>query len=451
MSGRIARALDAGSCTVLLVGMGITNRAVAGALLRRGHRVIAVDDKVDAKLRDAASELEIEIHESPDEAVLESLVEQADLVCPAPGLPEHHGVFALARLIDRPLVGEFDLAAAWDERPVAAITGTNGKTTVVELAVAALQLSGVNAVAAGNTDVPLVTAIDDPTVDVFVVEASSFRLARASEFRVAVATWLNFAPDHLDVHADLATYERAKAEIFAMVGPDGVIVANAEDPVVMRHVPESANLVTFGGASADWRLDGQDLVGPDGTFTSTDRLWRSLPHDVEDALAVAATTIPVGALPAAVAKACEHFAGLAHRVSPVGEIDGVTYFDDSKATTPHATVAALRGFDKVVLIAGGRNKGIDLSSMKEAGDHVHAVVAIGDSADEIASVFSATHDVMIAHDMPDAVAFARRFADGKVPVLLSPGCASFDWYRNYGERGDDFARIVREYDGEWVR
>ncbi|MDC0359098.1 UDP-N-acetylmuramoyl-L-alanine--D-glutamate ligase [Acidimicrobiales bacterium] len=451
MRGPIARALDAGSCTILLVGMGITNRAVAGALLRRGHTVIASDDNVDDGLRQAVVALDIELHAAPDESVLESLVEQADLVCPAPGLPEHHPVFSLARDKERPLVGEFDLAAAWDERPIAAITGTNGKTTVVELAVAALQHSGLNAVAAGNTDVPLVRAIDDLTIDVFVVEASSFRLARASEFQVAVATWLNFAPDHLDVHSDLESYERAKAEIFAMVGTDGIIVANAEDPVVMRHVPESANVVTFGGENADWHLQGDDLVGPEGAFTSIDRLWRSLPHDIEDALAVAATTIPVGATLSAVAEACERFAGLAHRVSPVGKIDGVTYFDDSKATTPHATVAALRGFEKVVLIAGGRNKGIDLSSMRDAGAHVHAVVAIGDSADEITSVFSSTHEVVVAYDMHEAVVAARRLAEGRVAVLLSPGCASFDWYRNYGDRGDDFARIVRKYNEECVR
>jgi len=451
MRGPIARAMDAGPCTFLLVGMGITNRAVAGALLHRGHVVLAVDDKVNEELREAATALNFELHAAPHESVLESLVEQADLVCPAPGLPEHHAVFSLARDKDRPLVGEFDLAAAWDARPIAAITGTNGKTTVVELAIAALQGSGINAVAAGNTDVPLVRAIDDLTIDVFVVEASSFRLARASEFRVAVATWLNFAPDHLDVHADLESYERAKAGIFAMAGLDGVIVANAEDPVVMGHVPESANVVTFGGASADWHLDGGDLVGPDGGFTSTDRLWRSLPHDIEDALAVAATTIPLGATPSAVAEACESFAGLAHRVWPVGEIDGVTYFDDSKATTPHATVAALRGFDKAVLIAGGRNKGIDLASMLDARQHVHAVVAIGDSAEEITSVFSPTHEVVVAYDMQEAVAAARRLAEGRVAVLLSPGCASFDWYRNYGDRGDDFARIVREYDKGCVR
>jgi len=451
MTGPIAAALDAGSCTVLLVGMGITNRAVAGALLRRGHRVIAVDDRVDDELREAAAAFGIGLHVAPDEASLTALVDQADLVCPAPGLPELHPVFDLARAAARPLVGEFDLAAAWDDRPVAAITGTNGKTTVVELAVSALQRSGVNAVAAGNTDIPLVTAIDDPTVDVFVVEASSFRLARASEFRVTVATWLNFAPDHLDVHADLESYENAKAEIFAMARPNGIVVANADDPVVMRHVPNDGTVVTFGSAESDWRLEGEDLVGPDGMFTTVSRLWRCLPHDIEDALAVAATTTPVGATPAALAEACERFPGLAHRVSPVGKIDGVTYFDDSKATTPHATVAALRGFDTAVLIAGGRNKGIDLSGMRDAGDHVHAVVAIGDSADEMVALFSATHEVVVAHDMTEAVTAARRLSDGAVPVLLSPGCASFDWYRNYGDRGDDFARIVRELDGEGER
>ncbi len=451
MSGPIALALEAGACTVLLAGMGVTNRAVAGALLRRGHTVIAVDDREDAELSEAAAALDIELHIGPDEELLRSLVARSEMVCPAPGLPESHAVFRLSRDAGRLLVGEFDLAAAWDDRPVAAITGTNGKTTVVELAVSALQRSGVNAVAAGNTDVPLVSAIDDPAVDVFVVEASSFRLARASEFRVAVATWLNFAPDHLDVHADLESYESAKAAIFDMIGVDGVIVANADDPVVMRHVPETSEVTTFGGDGSDWRLEGEELHGPDGAFTTVDRLWRSLPHDIEDALAVAATTVPVGATTAAIAEACERFAGLAHRVSAVGQIDGVTYFDDSKATTPHATVAALRGFERVVLIAGGRNKGIDLSAMRDAGDHVRAVVAIGDAADEITAVFTATHEVVVAADMTNAVMAARRLADGRVPVLLSPGCASFDWYRNYGDRGDDFARIVRETAGECVR
>jgi UDP-N-acetylmuramoylalanine--D-glutamate ligase len=211
----------------------------------------------------------------------------------------------------------------------------------------------------------------------------------------------------------------------------------------MRHVPTDRTVVTFGGPAADWRSEGEKLIGPDGPFTTTDRLWRSLPHDVEDLLAVAATVTALGAPVEAVAAAAESFIGLPHRVAPIAEVDGSVFFDDSKSTTPHATVAALRGFERVVLIAGGRNKGVDLSELAEGGAHVHAVVAIGEAAAEVTAAFESTHTVVQATSMDEAVSAARTLATGECPVLLSPACASFDWYRNYGERGDDFIRAVR--------
>ncbi len=442
--GGVAEALASGPQRVLLVGMGVTNRSVAGALLRRHHFVVAVDDDPGEELRQAVAELDFELVGAPDEKQLAALVAGVDMVCPAPGLPERHPVFDLALAEARPIVSEFDLAAAWDKRRIVAITGTNGKTTVVELAVDSLRRSGIVAVAAGNNDLPLVAAIDDPATEVFVVEASSFRLASSTEFAPTVGTWLNFAPDHLDIHADLRSYEDAKARLFAMVAPHGVVVANASDEVVMSRLPKGREIVTFGAPTADWWSDGNQLSGPAGVFTTVDRLWRGLPHDVEDVLAVAATVAPVGASSEAVAAAAAEFPGLAHRVDPVGEIAGSIYYDDSKATTPHATLAALRGFSSVVLIAGGRNKGIDLSALATGGDTVKAVVAIGEAGEDIRVVFDATHPVVLAHDMEEAVRLASEFAAGGTPVLLSPGCASFDWYRNYGERGDDFARIVNQ-------
>lgn len=433
-------AADARPLRALLVGMGVTNRAVAGALIRRGHRVVAADDRVDDVLRSAAADLGVGLAESPSADDLRALAADADFLVPAPGLPESHLAFSLGL----PIVSELDLAAAWDHRPMVAITGTNGKTTVVELCVAALRQAGISAVAAGNTDVPLVAAIDQSGIEVFVVEASSFRLAQVRTFAPRVGTWLNFAPDHLDIHRDLAAYEAAKAQVFGRIAPGGTAVANAMDPVVMRHVPTDRTVVTFGGPDADWRVDGERLIGPDGPFTTTDRMWRSLPHDIEDLLAVAATVVALGAPLAAVAAAASTFPGLPHRVVPVAEIDGSMFYDDSKSTTPHATVAALRGFDRVVLIAGGRNKGLDLAELGDGASHVRAVVAIGEAADEVAAVFDATHPVVRADSMDEAVAAARVLAIGGCPVLLSPACASFDWYRNYGERGDDFIRAVRE-------
>lgn len=430
----------ASPCSALLVGFGVANRAVAAALVARGHRVVALDDRPTDAARAAAADLGIELETSE---VYDQYCIAADFMVPTPGLPEWHAAFRDAAATGTRVVSEFDLAAVWDARPVVAITGTNGKTTVVELAVAALREAGRHAVAAGNTDIPLVAAIDDPAIDVFVVEASSFRLTRAERFRPAVGTWLNFAPDHLDVHTDLAAYEAAKARIFELVPASGTVVANASDEVVMRNIPAGATVSTFGAPGADWRVEADRLVGPGGAFTAVGDLWRSLPHDVEDTLAVAASLAPLGVAPAAVARAAAEFELPAHRVSPVGELDGQTYYDDSKATTPHATLAALRGFEHVVLIAGGKNKGIDLGGLAAGAAHVRAVVAIGDSACEVAQAFAGVAPVEKADSMDAAVAAARRLSGGAVPVLLSPACASFDWYANYGERGDDFARIVR--------
>ena len=210
--------------SALVVGFGVANRR-CGRFVRRGHAVVATDDRPNPDVVDAALGLGIElVTQSSD---LATLVEHADLIVPTPGLPESHPIFSLADARDRPVVSELDLAAVWDQRPVVAVTGTNGKTTTVELAVAALVADGRVAVSAGNTDIPLVAAIDDPSTEVFVVEASSFRLARSFRFRPLVATWLNFAPDHLDVHCDLESYEAAKAVIFSLVGVEGTVVANA--------------------------------------------------------------------------------------------------------------------------------------------------------------------------------------------------------------------------------
>ena len=426
----------------LLCGLGLTNRAVARALVERGHTVVAFDDRPDDLVRGFADELGIELLK-PEADLLECLG-QVDFVIPAPGLAEHHRVFGHAQQSGLPLVSEFDLAAQWDNRPVVAITGTSGKTTVVELCTDALKRSGIEAASAGNTDVPLVEAIGDHSAEVFVVEASSFRLARIRDFTPRVATWLNFAPDHLDAHLDLASYENAKARIWRNLASDGVCVANALDPVVMSHVRPELPTVTFGGHQADWRVVRGALTGPQGPFADVEDLWRGLPHDIEAALAVAASVTPVGATLDAVAAAFREFEGLPHRIALIGEIDGSAYYDDSKATTPHAASAALRGFGPVVLIAGGQNKGLDLAEVVVEASRVVGVVAIGDASAEVADAFSATHLVEVAADMDDAVARARRLAEGGVPVLLSPGCASFDWYQSYQERGEDFIRAVGE-------
>jgi UDP-N-acetylmuramoylalanine--D-glutamate ligase len=440
----------AASGVTLVVGFGVTGAAVAEALLRHGEAVVAADDDPSPAAREAARALDVDLVVGPDRDELAGLVRSADVVVPAPGLPARHPVFELAAGAGVPILSEFDLAQRWDDRPLLAITGTDGKTTVTTLVCSMLEASGVAAANVGNTPLPLVSAIEDPTVDVFVVEASSFRLDHSRFFAPGVATWLNFAPDHLDTHRSLDEYEAAKARIWRDQSTGQVAVGNVDDPVVARHLAgATARRVGFGfGPGAGFTVRDGALVTPDGEVVcAVGDMRRNFPHDLLNGLAAAATALHGGANLAGVRDALVSFHGLPHRMALVGESDGVRYYDDSKATTPHAVLSALGAFESVVLICGGRNKGLDLGVLASAADRVRAVVAIGDAAGEVVGAFAGVRPVHVAGSMGEAVGLAGVAAQPGDAVLLSPGCASFDWYRSYGERGDDFAREVRAHTG----
>lgn len=425
----------------MIVGFGITGQAVAAVLIERGHLPVVIDDRPGPAAEKAAEAMGIDLIAGPCADQLLAVVARATVLLPSPGVPDAHPVFAAATSAGLPVRSEFDLAQLWDDRPIVAITGTNGKTSVTMLVTAALEASGLRAEAVGNTPTPLVAAIGDPAIDVFVVEASSFRLAHSHRFRPTVATWMNFAPDHLDAHADLETYRRAKASIWDHLGDDAVAVANLDDSTVMDAAPAGA--ITFGSAHGHWHIDGDTLVGPDGPLVSVERLARRRPHDLSNAVCVAATAVAAGATVEGVVAALESFDGLPHRLAPVGEWNDVSWFNDSKATVPQATLAAVGGFDSVVLIAGGRNKGLDMSELATAVPPVHTVVATGDAADEIASVFAATDAaILMGSSMSESIDLAAGAAGPGDTVLLSPACTSFDWYENYGQRGDDFVALV---------
>ncbi len=427
----------------VVVGLGIAGRAVVDALVARGAAVIAVDDRPSDAVRAFVVDRGIPLIEAPTDDRLDAVLAVANVVIPAPGLPDAHPVFAAAHRAGVPVADETDLAQRWDPRPCVAITGTNGKTTVTTLVAEMLTSSGLAAAAVGNTDVPYVAAVDDPEPAIFVVESSSFRLNHSCCFAPRVAAWLNFAPDHLDIHPDLASYEAAKAIIWSRLGTDGVAVANAADPVVMSHAPGDA--VTFSGSvAADWRVVDGSLVGPDGPFMRVDDLARSLPHDIDNALAAAACAMAAGARLDAVVEVLRTPHELPHRVAFVAEIGGVRYYDDSKATVPQATAAALTGFDSAVLIAGGRNKGLDLSPLGDLSPRLRGVVAIGEAGPEVEAAFAGRVHVVRAESMDRAIDHAAAMAVPGDAVILSPACASFDWYPNYAARGDDFARAVRQ-------
>ena len=440
--------------TALVYGMAITGQAVARALHDRGVRVLVADDvATDAKTA-AATEIGSELVVRPHAAALDALVAMADIVCPAPGVAETHPVIEAALRHGRPIRSELDLAYEWEQqrdggpRPMLAVTGTDGKTTTTMMAAAMLRCAGLKVAAVGNTELPLIAALDTD-VDAFVVECSSFRLNWIDHFRSEASVWLNLAPDHQNWHMSMAAYEQAKTRMWRHNRPTDVAVGYAADPVVMRNlVAVAGRKLSFGTDTADYRLVGSQLTGPGGPFAERATMTRDLPHDVSNALAAAAIAIESGlAGGEAVAEALAIFEHPPHRIEPVGEFAGARWYNDSKATTPHASITAIRGFTDVVLLAGGRNKGLDLASM--AGEHsrVKAVVALGESASIIRDAFAAWCPVVEASTMSAAVAAAAGFAVAGDTVLLSPGCASFDWYPEggYPARGDDFKRLVHDY------
>ncbi|MEQ8716040.1 MAG: UDP-N-acetylmuramoyl-L-alanine--D-glutamate ligase [Acidimicrobiales bacterium] len=443
----------------LVVGFGVTGRAVTRALVRRGHDVVAVDDAPSARMAADAAADAVELVASPSPGALGALVADADLFVPSPGIPECHAAFALAEARGLAVTSELDLATDWDSRPVLAVTGTNGKTTVTDLLVSILEATGLGVVAAGNTDVPLVAAIDDAAVDLFVVEASSFRLAPTTRFAPAVATWLNFAPDHLDVHRSLEVYERSKAKVFARAG---ACVGNLDDPVVAAHLAAvNVPVVGFGvgagagGGAAAVTVAGGDLTVHGRSLLAVSELWRSLPHDIANAMAAVATIEAAAAAgvvtvsESVMAGALRGFVGQPHRVALVAEVGGVRWYDDSKATTPHAVLAALAGFESVVLIAGGRDKGVDLAPLLEGAASIKAVVGLGEAGPAVVGHFDGLRPTVLAADMAAAVGHAAELAEPGDVVLLSPACASFDQYADYSARGDDFtARVHRLSEGQ---
>ncbi|HET6873141.1 MAG TPA: Mur ligase family protein, partial [Acidimicrobiales bacterium] len=231
--------------SALVLGLGVTGRSAVSTLLERGWSVEAADDRPSAATVSAAAELGVTLYRSPDAARLAQLAGAADLVVVSPGLPPGHPIFHIRGL--QP-ISEIELGSRWVKAPLVAVTGTNGKTTVVSLVAAMLEESGRRSLAAGNIGLPLVEAAGRD-VDVLVVEVSSFQLALSFTFHPAVSVWLNFSPDHLDWHPDLDDYAAAKARIWQNQGPGDVVVVNQADPVVMKAVagvPEGARVVTFG-------------------------------------------------------------------------------------------------------------------------------------------------------------------------------------------------------------
>jgi UDP-N-acetylmuramoylalanine--D-glutamate ligase len=424
---------------VLVAGLGVSGEAAARRLKTLGVVLVVHDFSDDALVRERATRLE---------AARVSLgtfdLDGVELVVTSPGVQERAPVLEAARAAGIPIWSEVELAWRSARAPILGVTGTNGKTTTTRMITAALRASGYRAKAAGNIGTPLCDAVAGEA-EVIVAELSSFQLRHVVSFRAPVGVLLNLSADHLDWHGTFDAYARAKARLFESQGPDDLAVVYAED-VCVRLVSSPARLLRFwpgapppGGAGV---IHGWITV-PQGRIVEARRLRARGRGHLADAVAAAAAACELGADAARVGEALADFAALPHRMELIAEVGGVAFVNDSKATNPHATLAALEAMTGAVLIAGGRNKGLDLSALAAARG-VRAVVAIGEAAGEVAEAFAlAPVRVERASSMDEAVERAAALASPGDSVLLSPACASFDMFADYRARGEAFRAAVK--------
>ncbi|MDH3281008.1 MAG: UDP-N-acetylmuramoyl-L-alanine--D-glutamate ligase [Gammaproteobacteria bacterium] len=438
---------------VLVVGLGATGFSGVRYLRRRGHTVNVVDSRVDPPNLDRLRREfpEVGLHTGN---FLTSWFGSADLVLVSPGVPTAEPAIQRAMHSGIEVVGDVELFARQVNTPVLAVTGSNGKSTVAALVGEMCRAGKLAVEVAGNIGVPVLDLLSDATVvpDVYVLELSSFQLETTSSLAPVAATVLNVTRDHMDRYAQVGDYVAAKARIYH---GHGRCVVNRDDPLTRDLVPASRKPVFFGSGrparDGDFGLmrdgDGIWLMRGERKLMASTALALRGTHNLQNVLAAMALAEAVAVPRAAMIDAAERFAGLPHRSELVADRGGVKWINDSKATNVGAAVAALNGADApVVLIAGGRGKGADFSELRHALDNTaRAAVVYGEDADILEHALRGTVPIHRVADLQEAVARAATLAVAGDAVLLAPACASFDMFRNFEHRGEEFRRLVKEH------
>jgi UDP-N-acetylmuramoylalanine--D-glutamate ligase len=455
-------ALELEGRKVVVLGLGDTGLSMARWLARRGA-VVRVADSRAAPPHAAALARELPAVPLATGSFTDETLRGADLVAVSPGIDRREPPLAQAIARGVPLVGDVELfaqALAFPGRPkVLAITGTNGKSTVTAMAGAMCRAAGCETVVAGNIGLPVLdalAAVEDgaPQPAVYALELSSFQLESTVTLAPDAAAMLNLTEDHMDRYDGLADYAAAKSRVF---NGNGVQVLNRDDRWSLGMARAGRTIFTFGRGAPEaengWGIADAGIPAlAHGTrrLLALDELPVAGLHNAANALAAHALCSALGLPDAATAAALKSYPGLPHRLEKVAVLDGVAWYDDSKGTNVGATVAALSGMTvPVVLIAGGDGKGQDFAPLAAAvAGRAREVVLIGRDAEAIARALAGSGvGLSRATDMQEAVLVARAATRPGDAVLLSPACASFDMFRNYGHRGDVFVAAVRALGG----
>jgi UDP-N-acetylmuramoylalanine--D-glutamate ligase len=440
----------------VVVGMGKSGAAAAHFLKERGARVTINDKKSEyafgnkiQALKESGVRIKLGSHD-PD------IFEKADVVVLSPGVPHTMAPVLAAEKRGAKIIGEMELASRFIKEDIVAVTGTNGKTTTTSLIGEMLKESGFNVFVGGNIGNPLIGYVQEgKKADIVVAEVSSFQLDTIVAFRPKVAVLLNITEDHLDRYPDFNAYADSKTKIFENQKKEDFAVLNAGDKNIRRAAQNIRSRKLFYNSG---NPDQDNIYWNDDSFVvSFDeneeiRIGQSSPgiygkHNRENVSAAILASLASGGHTQGLKQALDRFSGLSHRLEFVKSVDGIRFFNDSKATNTDAVKRALESFEEspVILIMGGQAKGCRFHTLFDTiKKHVRAIVAMGESKDEIESEFQSIVPVHNTRDMAEAVKKSYQSAKAGDVVLLSPACASFDMFDDYAHRGNIFCQEVEK-------
>jgi UDP-N-acetylmuramoylalanine--D-glutamate ligase len=469
---------------VLVVGLARSGIGAASLLSSLGARVSVSDSKprsmLESQIKKLPSDVEVITGGNPQDAFAAS-----DLIVISPGVPRNIPLLKYAQEKGIPIISEIELAFQVMESlislPFIGITGTNGKSTVTTLVDLMLKESGYKTLLGGNIGSALTEEIQnnifkdgqisvDEAPDCIVAEISSFQLESIKEFRPEISAILNLSPDHLDRYNSMKDYINAKAEIFSNQTAGDYLIVNADDPLIRQVISEK--LKVRSEQPKIFYFSCREIV--EGIYLKDGELFVNLPniplltsdfslqdshfplidvndikikgvHNIENALASSLIALMAGSKPEDVKNVLRSFQGLEHRLEFVIEVNGITFINDSKGTNVGAVAKSLESFENLVLIMGGTDKGSDFSILREQMKRkVKTLILIGEAGDKIERTLGDTADTYKVKDLKKAVELSMSKASSGDTVLLSPGCASFDMFENFEERGREFKRAVRE-------
>ena len=439
---------------VLVVGLARTGVATALFCAARGAVVAATDIRGASQLGDSIEQLRgagvrLEFGEQFD-----NLLQGQDLVVPSPGVAADAPLLLRARESHIPVWSEIELAGRFLRGQVIGITGSNGKTTTTSLIEHTLRTAGFPTVLAGNIGTPLIAQVEKTTDEtITVAELSSFQLELIESFRPNIAVFLNLTPDHLDRHKTLDAYGAAKARIFANQTKNDSAVLNADDAASAAYAPALSRVLWFSRKKmvmpGAYVRDGKIVFahhGEEELIISVSQVPLPGAHNLENVLAAVVATRLAGVRPTQIEAGIKSFAGVEHRLEFVAEINGVRYYNDSKATNVDATLKALDSFPgRVLIILGGKDKDSDYTQLRTALlEKAILALLIGAAAEKIESQIEGSVAIRRSGTIENAVDTAFHSAHAGDVVLLSPACASFDQFQNFEHRGRVFKELVHQ-------